>query len=471
MSEKIYRDYFEDKEDFDKNHFDYKNLKIPEGVEAQPLTVPPVLKPDKETATDVWFTLESIVGESQILPGEKTKTWGYNAPLLGKTMVVEKGKRVHVTLKNSLPELTTYHWHGIEVPGPITDGGCHAPVYPGEEKQIEFTVHEHNQLDYRADYNQMGIFGDTPMINGVVRPYVDVTTQKVRLLFLGGSNRREWRLHFDDDLVMTQIAGDDSFLPHPIKMTKLLVTPGERLQVVVDFGQYHEGDVVSLYTDDFKLIEFRIHKFEDDNSEIPATVFTPEIPEVDPSLPVRKVTMDGCDKMNGKRFAMQRIDMKQKVGQAEYWDVTNSKKEGMIHPFHIHGTHFLVVSRNGKKPYPNEVGVYKDTVPVAPGETVRLLVKFPLEGVFMYHCHIIEHEDAGMMAQIEIFDPDHRKTYKLMDMKTLTKAFAEERGVKPEDVWMPGMDTEGCDMKKADVVSGASEEADHADASTGASEQ
>ena len=281
ISEKIYRDYFEDKEDFDKNHFDYKNLKIPEGIEAQPLTVPPVLKPDKETATDVWFTLESIVGESQILPGEKTKTWGYNAPLLGKTMVVEKGKRVHVTLKNSLPELTTYHWHGIEVPGPITDGGCHAPVYPGEEKQIEFTVHEHNQLDYRAEYNQMGIFGDTPMINGVVRPYVDVTTQKVRLLFLGGSNRREWRLHFDDDLVMTQIAGDDSFLPHPIKMTKLLVTPGERLQVVVDFGQYHEGDVVSLYTDDFKLIEFRIHKFEDDNSEIPATLFTPEIPEVD----------------------------------------------------------------------------------------------------------------------------------------------------------------------------------------------
>lgn len=57
-------------------------------------------------------------------------------------MVVEKGKRVHVTLKNSLPELTTYHWHGIEVPGPITDGGCHAPVYPGEEKQIEFTVNQ-----------------------------------------------------------------------------------------------------------------------------------------------------------------------------------------------------------------------------------------------------------------------------------------------------------------------------------------
>ena len=67
------------------------------------------------------------------MPGAKTKTWGYNAPLLGKTMGLKRGQRVHVTLKNSLPELTTYHWHGMEVPGPITDGGCHAPVYPGEE--------------------------------------------------------------------------------------------------------------------------------------------------------------------------------------------------------------------------------------------------------------------------------------------------------------------------------------------------
>lgn len=114
---------------------------------------------------------------------------------------------------------------------------------------------------------------------------------------------------------------------------------------------------------------------------------------------------------------MQRIDMKQKVGQAEYWNFTNTntKEHGMIHPFPIHGTHFTVVSRNGHEPFPNEYG-YKDTIPVRPGETVRLRVEFPLLGVFMYHCHIIEHEDAGMMAQIEIFDPDHPKKYHLMDM-------------------------------------------------------
>lgn len=303
----------------------------------------------------------------------------------------------------------------------------------------------------------MGVFGDTPLINGIVLPYIDITTKKVRLLFLGGSNRREWRLHFDNDLVMTQITGDDSFLPHPIKMTKILVTPGERLQVVVDFKNYHEGDVVNLYTDDFKLIEFRIHNFEPDNSIIPNTLFEPEIPEVDESLPVRKITMDDHNKINGKQFAMQRIDMKQKTGQAEYWDVTNTntKEHGMLHPFHIHGTHFTVVSRSGKRPFPNEDS-YKDTIPVRTGETVRLRVEFPLLGVFMYHCHIIEHEDAGMIAQIEIFDPRHPKTYKLMDMKTLTDAFAKERGVKPKDVWMPGMDIENCGMD-VDSSSGASQ--------------
>ena len=74
MTDKIYTNYFIEDEDFDKNHFHNKKLSIPQGVEAQALAVPPVLAPDKETDTDVWFTLESIESESQILPGAKTKT-------------------------------------------------------------------------------------------------------------------------------------------------------------------------------------------------------------------------------------------------------------------------------------------------------------------------------------------------------------------------------------------------------------
>jgi len=111
----------------------------------------------------------------------------------------------------------------------------------------------------------------------------------------------------------------------------------------------------------------------------------------------------------------------------------------MVHPFHVHGTQFLVLSRNGHAPYPNEYG-FKDTVGVNPGETVRLLVRFDLPGVYMYHCHIIEHEDGGMMAQIETFDPAKPKQeYKLMDMDTLMMSLAKERGVKPSEIWMGGM--------------------------------
>ncbi|OIM62590.1 hypothetical protein ATX88_10730 [Oenococcus oeni] len=81
----------------------------------------------------------------------------------------------------------------------------------------------------------------------------------------------------------------------------------------------------------------------------------------------------------------------------------------------MHGTEFLVLSRNGKKPYPNEFG-FKDTVAVNPGEHVKLLVKFNVPGIFMYHCHILEHEDTGMMAQIEAVDPNNPQHWNLKDL-------------------------------------------------------
>src|SRR5699024_7584725 len=113
-----------------------ERMKVPE----QRLNVPPLLEPDRETETDIYYTLVAQAGETQLLPGLPTKTWGYNTSLLGKTPVFKKGKHIHITLKNELPELTTFHWHGLNVSGPIVDGGCHAPVYPGETKQIDFTL-------------------------------------------------------------------------------------------------------------------------------------------------------------------------------------------------------------------------------------------------------------------------------------------------------------------------------------------
>ena len=127
--------------------------------------------------------------------------------------------------------------------------------------------------------------------------------------------------------------------------------------------------------------------------------------------------MDDQVRLDGKLFDMQRIDRKQKIGDTVLWDVvnTNDMDGGMIHPFHMHGCQFLVLSRNGKEPYPNEHG-WKDTVGVNAGETVRVAVQFTKFGVYMYHCHILEHEDTGMMAQIEAYDPNHEHKYHLISM-------------------------------------------------------
>ena len=501
MTKKVYTDYFFDESAYNTHDGGYIPLKTPT-VEPQPLAVPPLLKPDKQTATDDYYTVTAETSETQFLPGKKTKTWGYNAGFLGQTLVFRNGKHTHIDLENKLPELTTFHWHGLDVPGPITDGGCHAPVYPGQTNHIDFDVmqpaattwlhahpcpstatqvwkglaamviikddvedqlpfprnygvddiplvlqdrefHADNQFDYRADYDPDGVQGHTALINGTINPYFDVTTQRVRLRILNGSNRREWRLHFNDDLEFAQVGSDGGIMPAPVYMNKVMMTCAERDEIIVDFGAYKPGDEVALMTDETPLVHFRIKAFEPDDTQLPDHLVDLPAETPTPGLPVRTITMDGMDEevaMDGKKFDMQRIDARQKVHDVAIWDInnTNSTENGMVHPFHVHGTQFRVLSRNGGPVYPNEHGL-KDTVGVNPGETVRIQVRFDLTGVYMYHCHIIEHEDGGMMAQIESYDPDHPKTYHLMDMDTLRNAFAEEQGVKPEDVWMPGM--------------------------------
>ncbi|KRM92251.1 multicopper oxidase family protein [Fructilactobacillus florum] len=494
----VYDHYFFNESAYDYHDGGYVKLEEPD-VPASRLNIPAILAPDQETDTDVWYTVTAQTGETQLLPGEKTKTWGYNQSLLGPTIVFESGKNYHVTLKNDLPELTTFHWHGLDVPGPYVDGGCHAPVYPGKPRKIDFTVNqpaatlwlhahpcpltgwdvwhglatavvvkdeheaqlplprnygvddiplilqdrrfdEHNQWDYDKDYDPDGTAGPTALINGTVNPYFDVTTQKLRLRILDGSNRREWRLHLSDDLEMAQIGSDGGLLPEPVYLTKLMLTCAERAEIVLDFEQYHPGDEVTLYSDDVPIMKFRIHEFKADPTPLPDHLADVDYPEVeDPNAPIHQVVMSGTDEkveINGRKFGMMRIDDRQELGKAEYWDITNTNDccGGMIHPYHTHGGSFKVVSRNGKAPYPNELG-YKDTIGVNAGETVRVKMRFNYPGVFMYHCHIIEHEDGGMMAQLQVYTQDHpHKKYRLMDMDTLLQELAKERHCQPDEL-------------------------------------
>lgn len=103
--------------------------------------------------------------------------------------------------------------------------------------------------------------------------------------------------------------------------------------------------------------------------------------------------------INGRTFDMGRVDEQVRLGDIEVWEVSGDM---MAHPFHIHGVHFEVLSRNGSAPGIRDQGL-RDTV-VAQGP-VELLVKFTqtaMASPFMYHCHILEHEDNGMMGQFSV---------------------------------------------------------------------
>ncbi|MGX7264644.1 multicopper oxidase family protein [Enterococcus crotali] len=465
MDNNIYTDYFFDDPVFDTKGDSYFPLEQADSPQ-NPLAIPPILVPDSESDLYTTYTITSQEGETAILPGKKTKTWGYNASLLGTTVILERGKTYGVSLKNELLETTTYHWHGLNVSGPETDGGPHAPVKPQETREIEFTVdqpastawlHPHpcpdtaeqvwkglaamviikdeqesklalprdygiddipivlqdrsyhdNQLDYQKDYNVDGTLGKFPLINGTVNAYFDVTTQQLRLRLLNGANRREFRLHFSDDLPFSQIASDGGILPEPITFTHLMLTCGERAEIIVDFKEYSVGEEVILYSDDRPLMTFRIGEFEKNQWTVPEKLIEVEPLKITDSTKLEETVMSGMKdfvKIDDKIFDMKRMDKQQKMGETQIWDVSNINPAdvGMIHPFHIHGTQFQVISRNGQPPYANERG-WKDTIGVNAQETVRIAVKFDVPGIFMYHCHILEHEDTGMMAQIEVID-------------------------------------------------------------------
>jgi blue copper oxidase len=105
--------------------------------------------------------------------------------------------------------------------------------------------------------------------------------------------------------------------------------------------------------------------------------------------------------INGKEYAEDRVDELVAAGATEIWEITNTSP--VPHPFHAHAIQWQVLDRNNSQPTGAELG-WKDTVLVSPGETVRIIGRFePVNiGKYVYHCHILEHEDAGMMGVFEV---------------------------------------------------------------------
>ncbi|GAA1461978.1 multicopper oxidase domain-containing protein [Nocardiopsis exhalans] len=265
-----------------------------------------------------------------------------------------------------------------------------------------------------------GLMGDQILVNGTHDPYFEVESERVRLRVLNGSNTRSMNFGFDDDRAFQLVGTDTGLLPAPVELDRIRLSPGERAEIVVDFdpgddvvlrsyapkqaGSFAE-DRLAGADDEFDILRLTAAGELTPGEPIPAELAT--TPEITPpeDATERVFTLGGTAHINGASMDMSRIDEVVPAGATEIWTIENPS---VVHNFHIHDVAFRVLDIDGVEPPPELTG-RKDTVYVAPNTSVRIAVEFgehvDPEAPYMYHCHLLEHEDQGMMGQFLVVEP------------------------------------------------------------------
>jgi FtsP/CotA-like multicopper oxidase with cupredoxin domain len=273
-----------------------------------------------------------------------------------------------------------------------------------------------------------GYLGDVGLANGVPQGSLRVAAGLYRLRLLNGSNARIFRLGFGDGRSFDVIATDGGLLDRPYRALQLDLGPGERVEILVDFSRDLPGRAVALDSLPFRLFapmggmggpssqgtSMPLLRFEVERAGGAPARVPDRLSRLEP-FPVSAVErtrsfvlamgpgmMGGPPTINGRVFDAHRVDERVPAGALEIWEVSN--RSTMPHPFHAHGVQFQVVDRRGAGiPIgPQDLGL-KDTVLLWPNEQVRLAVRVGAHrGIFVLHCHNLEHEDAGMMSLFEI---------------------------------------------------------------------
>jgi suppressor of ftsI len=266
------------------------------------------------------------------------------------------------------------------------------------------------QVQWETEPN-FGQLGTDMIVNGTMDAYLDVQDRRVRLRLLNASNARLYHVGFSDDRRFLLIAGDAGLLPEPVELERVALGPAERAEIVVECAP---GERVVMNTvageeriDDgsFSLLELRAAGSLRDSPEIPVRLGG--APAVIPprGATVRRFKLQGHDAINGLGMDLTRIDEVVPANAVEIWELENSVYS---HNFHIHGVEFSLMDRDGAPPRPWETG-RKDTVHVPEKSTVRVAVQFSSftdpRRPYMYHCHILRHEDDGMMGQFLVVPP------------------------------------------------------------------
>lgn len=420
------------------------------------------------------FKAELIAAPVQVelLPGQPTTFWAYNASIPGPLIEVSEGDRVEVRFINRLSQPSTVHWHGLPVP-PEQDGNPHDPVPPGGERTYSFNLpkgsagtywyhpHPHGHTAEQAFRGLAAPFivraSDDPLsgiserhlllsdlklnadgsipdndandwMNGREGQFVLINGQHQPTLELRGPER--WRLwnacsarYLKLNLgghSFSLVGSDGGLLEQPQAMTEILLAPAERIEIIVQPGserrqfaltaEIYDRNKMGMVAAEQVITLAHVSLPAGQPVSLPAKLR--EIADLGPTSAHKRVVFSETMRMdngqhrmdflvNGKSFDMQRVDLTSKLGEVELWELVNDSH--MDHPFHIHGCQFQVIEHelNGVKT-PAPYRAWKDTINLRPRETIRIKMAQPFKGLRMFHCHILEHENQGMMGILEV---------------------------------------------------------------------
>jgi FtsP/CotA-like multicopper oxidase with cupredoxin domain len=453
------------------SYFDAEVDTIGEVEFERELAIPPLAKSAIDAKGRRVFDLTMQTGETEFGRERPTPTWGVNGSYLGPTLRAKRGEQVVVNVTNDLPESSTMHWHGMHLPA-VMDGGPHQLIDRGEAWSPTWRIdqpaatlwyhpHPHGRTaehvyrgvagmwiiddpdaeaaaalphEYGVDdipvivqdkkfdgssldtsrgiFHSTGLLGDTVLVNGTPGPFLDVTTERVRLRLLNASNARIYNFAFADNREFQQVASDGGLLPRPVTSSRLELSPGERAEIVVTM---EPGETTVLNSrplesvddryagtdDSLAIMELRAAAALRTSEPVPAELAPAPGLSRDDVVATRDFVLRGTS-INGRDMDMDRIDATVEVDTTELWRVRN---EDGIHNFHVHDVQFAVAAIDGRPP-PPELAGWKDTIFVPQDREFELLVRFTdytdPDTPYMFHCHLLRHEDSGMMGQFVV---------------------------------------------------------------------
>lgn len=412
----------------------------------------------------VEIDLEAREVDWEFAPGSVTRAWAFNGQVPGPVIEARVGDVLEVRLTNRLPEPTVIHWHGLRVPAAM-DGTdmVQQPVAPGGTFTYRFALPDAGTFWYHPHMNETvqlerGLYGalvvrgpdepvldaervlvlddvaldrsgqvkppgglierhdgrqgSTRLVNGRKEPELTMAAGQIeRWRIVNASSARYVRLSIGGR-PFTLIGTDGGLIDAPVTMSEILLTPGDRVDLAV--GPFAEGDVLSI--DALRYDRMTVARARDERFAVlrvgrgaPSGARIPEsLRRIEPLMtgkltPTREVHLGfKASFRRGVEFVVNKEphhrDRPVKVGELQVWDVVNDTM--MDHPFHLHGFFFQVLEVNGEPP---AFRSWEDTVNVPPKGRVRIAwVADDRPGEWMYHCHILEHHESGMMGHFEV---------------------------------------------------------------------